>query len=528
MYYTSTKIPISFNLYRPQIKALNHHFRSKLFYSIKLKPIQEGSPVKPSLLQRIKDGAHHYVVGTKLLAYETQISMRLMGKILRGESLIRREYIQLVRTTKDIVRLVPFVIIMIVPFLEFALPVILRFFPNMLPSTFENSLQAQEKIRKQLKIKIETAKFLKDMSDSIIADKNKSEKIRLLFSKLRSKSSSISPDEAVILCSGLSEEISLEGMSRIQLQSISKFMSLGTYGTDRLLRYQIKNVLRKLKNDDVLIMKEGIESLSDKELKTACHERGINTIGVSVDYMKSELDSWIKMHVIHSIPAPILILSKALSITNEDPIVNSIQATVASLPKKIVEKAIDMPHTFMNNKPQSSEDKMTIIVEEEMLIDNDLKRSSTPIHDKSIDDNCSSPIINNIVLELATGNLTNSEKKELDTFLKGNKSDVKLGSSDDPTVKLIDKQVNKIVKKIDVNFKSLEEEVKKRLSNVMISSEGVITTDQLKTIIGLIRKSPKTTEYVESVIKSFDRDGDGKVFIRDILAAIEETKNCKT
>ena len=61
---------------------------------------------------------------------------------MKGENLIRREKKQLLRTTSDLIRLVPFIIIAIIPFLEFALPLILKIFPNMLPSTFEDKLAA--------------------------------------------------------------------------------------------------------------------------------------------------------------------------------------------------------------------------------------------------------------------------------------------------------------------------------------------------------------------------------------------------
>lgn len=92
-------------------------------------------------MERIKEELVHYWHGSKLLAAETKISSRLLIKLLKGSQLSRREYRQLQRTTGDLLRLVPFVIILVVPFLEFALPVLLRFFPNMLPSTFESKFQ---------------------------------------------------------------------------------------------------------------------------------------------------------------------------------------------------------------------------------------------------------------------------------------------------------------------------------------------------------------------------------------------------
>lgn len=97
-----------------------------------------GAEAKVTLLSKIRDGIQHYWHGSKLLAYETKISSRLLLKILNGKRLARREHRQLLRTTSDLLRLVPFLIIVLVPFLEFALPIILKLFPNMLPSTFED------------------------------------------------------------------------------------------------------------------------------------------------------------------------------------------------------------------------------------------------------------------------------------------------------------------------------------------------------------------------------------------------------
>ena len=48
----------------------------------------------------------------------------------------------------------------VVPFLEFALPVLLRLFPNMLPSTFEDKLKKEEEMKRRLAIRLELAKFL--------------------------------------------------------------------------------------------------------------------------------------------------------------------------------------------------------------------------------------------------------------------------------------------------------------------------------------------------------------------------------
>ena len=64
----------------------------------------------------------------------------------------RRERKQLTRTTADVFRLVPFIIFLVVPFMEVLLPVALKVFPNMLPSTFEDKLKVIRTARMPIEI----------------------------------------------------------------------------------------------------------------------------------------------------------------------------------------------------------------------------------------------------------------------------------------------------------------------------------------------------------------------------------------
>jgi LETM1 and EF-hand domain-containing protein 1 len=95
------------------------------------------------------------------MAINVQTAVTIIRRVRNGgPSLSRRESRLLVQTTADLFRLVPLLIVVVVPFLEFALPFALKLFPNLLPSTFEDKSKAEETHKQRLRLKLELAKFL--------------------------------------------------------------------------------------------------------------------------------------------------------------------------------------------------------------------------------------------------------------------------------------------------------------------------------------------------------------------------------
>ncbi|EJK47194.1 hypothetical protein THAOC_34110 [Thalassiosira oceanica] len=104
-----------------------------------------------------KAEAHHYYMGSKLLWADIRTARHIMARTLRGSTLSRRERKQLIRTATDVFRLVPMSVFVLIPFMEFALPFALKIFPNMLPSTFQDSLKEEEKMKRELQTRISMA-----------------------------------------------------------------------------------------------------------------------------------------------------------------------------------------------------------------------------------------------------------------------------------------------------------------------------------------------------------------------------------
>ena len=96
------------------------------------------------------------------MAADVRTARDIFSRTLTGSSLTRRERKQLLRTTADLFRLVPMSMFVLIPFMEFALPFALRIFPNMLPSTFQDSLKAEENMKRELQTRIAMTGFFQE------------------------------------------------------------------------------------------------------------------------------------------------------------------------------------------------------------------------------------------------------------------------------------------------------------------------------------------------------------------------------
>jgi LETM1-like protein len=105
--------------------------------------LEKGAALKVS----IKEMLQHYWLGSKLLWSDIKTAKKILSRMVSGHSLTRRERKQLLRTASDIFRMVPLAIFLIIPFMEFLLPFALKLFPNMLPSTFQHTLEKVSLLR---------------------------------------------------------------------------------------------------------------------------------------------------------------------------------------------------------------------------------------------------------------------------------------------------------------------------------------------------------------------------------------------
>ncbi|CAI8510058.1 unnamed protein product [Hanseniaspora opuntiae] len=333
--FTYNTTPVIFNLYRSSPVALQYYrsystnkdekSNTKIEVPSKQvepttvakveKPKDQGNKMQ-KIWVAVKDGVAHFWDGTKLLALEIKISTHLLVKYSTGHELTRREMLQLKRTTTDVVRLVPFSAFVIIPFAELLLPVALKVFPNLLPSTYETSKDKEKKLMGLKKTRtlvsdiITNAKSMNHFKPDDISNEQK-----VLFNNfylhVRKTGKPESVGQLIKVAQLYKDDVVLDNLTRSHLVAMAKYINIQPFGTDVMLRYRIRYKMLQLKNDDKQIHYEGLSSLNSTELRLACMNRGIRTVNQTDVDLRENLKNWLDLRLKEKIPSTLLLLAVA-------------------------------------------------------------------------------------------------------------------------------------------------------------------------------------------------------------------------
>ncbi|KAK7904577.1 hypothetical protein WMY93_017184 [Mugilogobius chulae] len=307
-------------------------------------PTLDAEPVRRTLRQRVVDEIKHYYHGFRLLWVDTTIAGRMLWTVLNGHPLSRRERRQFLRTCADVFRLLPFLVFIIVPFMEFLLPVALKLFPNMLPSTFETQTKKEERLKKELRVKLEMAKFLQDTIEEI-ALRNKvtqgtvTEEFSTFFQKIRDSGERPSNEQIIRFSKLFEDELTLDNLTRPQLVALCRLLELQSIGTNNFLRFQLIMKLRAIRADDKLIAEEGVASLNVNEVQAACRVRGMRSLGVTEERLREQLGQWLELHLNQQIPTSLLLLSRAMYLPDTLSPADQLKTTLQTLPETVTKEA---------------------------------------------------------------------------------------------------------------------------------------------------------------------------------------------
>lgn len=534
----------------------------------------------------------HYWLGCKLLWADVRISSRLLLKLAGGRSLSRRERQQLTRTTADIFRLVPFAVFIIVPFMEFLLPVFLKLFPNMLPSTFQDKMKEQEALKRRLNARIEYAKFLQDTVKEMAKEvqntrsgeiKKTAEDLDEFLNRVR-RGAGVSNEEILGFAKLFNDELTLDNISRPRLVSMCKYMGISPFGTDAYLRYMLRKRLQRIKNDDKLIQAEGVESLSEAELREECRERGMLGL-LSVEEMRQQLRDWLDLSLNHSVPSSLMILSRAFTVSGKMKPEEAVQATLSSLPDEVVDTVgvtalpsedsvserrrkleyLEMQEELIKEEEEKEEEELSRIIESKVNEEDvALKEMITPTaleaqeqaRARTLEKQEQLCELSRALAVLASASSVSREREE---FLSLVNKEIELYNSmvekegTDGEKEAIrayraareendhaseanerDNVSSALIEKVDSMLQNLEKEiddVDAKIGNhwrlLDRDYDGKVTPEEVAAA-AMYLKDTLGKEGVQELISNLSKDGDGKILVEDIVKLGSRTEDGNT
>lgn len=264
------------------------------------------SPPSASVLRRYAtigwEGLRHVYHGFRLFFINTRLAWRYSRQLKRGVALTRRERVLLESSTKDLIRLVPFSFFIVVPFAELLLPVALKTFPGLIPSTFESESQGRNRAfgeaLKTLRARQRLTEFVSATAITMFTPEQQKVVRRNMLG------SAITPSDIRLVAPHFDPEGPF-GIYKIpdyvahnlgRVLGVRKwyYSFLPLRVTANSMRRGILRRYHKVGHDDRQLRVEGIDDLTHEELVLANQSRGMRWTE-STETLRLQLEWWIAL-----------------------------------------------------------------------------------------------------------------------------------------------------------------------------------------------------------------------------------------
>lgn len=351
------------------------------------------------------------------------------------------------------------------------------------------------------------------------------------FRKVRITGEPLKDEEIISLAKQLSDTITLENLPRAQVVSICRYMGINAFGTDNFLRFQIRNRMKRIRSDDEMIDKEGVSDLTYDELVHACNSRGIRSIGaVTRAKLEGELRQWLELHLRSEIPSVLLILSRALTFHEPDmDTEEALQNVIMTLPEHVVDEAKLEVSEAAGDSTNSYKQKLQILERQEDLIAEELEQERVEKENRKPDDISTEAVetLSEAISVLSSPSPATQEKAELEELkddvenYKEDVSELKELSHNQldvtKTAKKLENQIDRLISDVETELAKYEMDLGDKNQLFKPDENGQLTVAQLESICKMLKNKEVSQEKLTEILKKFDADGDGKIFVEDII-----------
>ncbi|KAK9729518.1 hypothetical protein K7432_000203 [Basidiobolus ranarum] len=257
-----------------------------------------GGKANVTTLERFKELLVFYKNGIKKTFSNKKAAKVLKAKQAAGQELTRKEFQLVSGAFSDSRKLVPFAFLLIL-FPE-AIPFVLVFAPSVVPSTCITETQMQNKIKKvNEKRGVIVESVLESLENGVHA---------------LTKEDFQSTNGIMQLSRRFQNDFQLNAIQQIQLSAYCRFMGLADFGPKFMLERRLSKHLDYLREDDGYLSREGINTLSRDELRSANEERGMKSIDIEDKQLAQNLQKWVDLHLSTDpvVPKGLMVFSRIL------------------------------------------------------------------------------------------------------------------------------------------------------------------------------------------------------------------------
>jgi len=288
-------------------------------------PIQATDIAKMKLTKAktvIKDGWHHHVVVPFRLGRVDYREARRIFKQRKDEGRVDftpLEKRKLQAIAGDFLRLVPYSVFFVVPFMELLLPFYIKLFPEASPSWFESRNDKEQRLRTKVEFRRSMAEFIQgamtQYEAQLTAKQEMSlEDFKILQRKLqRGKDVDIAELRDYIPLFNL--HLNLNKLDNEFLMGMCKMLGIptppGIANSEIWLRFLIRNKMKNLRNKDAELRDIGLDKLSNDDLINENVARGGRGSGMTRERLERQLNDWILMNYENNFPETLTLVIRA-------------------------------------------------------------------------------------------------------------------------------------------------------------------------------------------------------------------------
>lgn len=248
------------------------------------------------------EGLRHVYHGFRLFFLNTRLAWKYSRQLKAGVALTRRERLLLESATKDLIRLVPFSFFIVVPFAELLLPVALKMFPDLIPSTFETKNQGRSRAFSAALGTLRARRRVMEYLTTTAFVSFKKEQQRVVRSCALGEA--VNPSEIRLIASHFDRDGPLSVYKCPDNIAVGLARTVGVFKTYHgflpgkiMAPYMRRKIIRhyhKIRDDDRLLRLEGLDDLTDEELIKANLVRGMRWTE-DAETLRIQLEWWISL-----------------------------------------------------------------------------------------------------------------------------------------------------------------------------------------------------------------------------------------